>query len=113
VKRIDHMVCGVYCGQCPNGNGRMRIIAGELKRLVDTVGYDWMESDAKSFKFTEFRKGLEWFAQAQCQMCLGGGGAPCKNRKCAADKGLETCLPCTRYLTCELTNYEREVSLCN
>jgi len=74
-------ICGVYCGQCPSGNGRVKVIAGELKRLVDTVRYDWVGHVVKSFKFEEFRKGLEWFADAQCAMCLNGGGAPCENRK--------------------------------
>lgn len=69
-KNDRYGVCGVYCGQCPNGNGRVKMMAGELKRLVDTVRYDWMDSVIKSFRFKEFRKGLEWFANAQCPMCL-------------------------------------------
>jgi hypothetical protein len=80
----EYGICGVYCGQCPNGNGRVKMIAGELKRLVDTVGYDWVESTVKSFSFSEFRKGLEWFSRAQCPMCLNHGGAPCENKKCAS-----------------------------
>jgi hypothetical protein len=107
-KKYSYGICGVYCGQCPSGNGRVKIIAGELKRLVDTVGYDWVESDVKSFSFKEFRKGLEWFANAQCPMCLNGGGAPCKNRGCAKEKNLESCLLCTYYLDCENTVYHRD-----
>lgn len=104
-----HGVCGVYCGQCPNGNGRVRIMAGELKRLVDTVRYDWLEYAVKSFKFKEFRKGLEWFAGAQCPMCLNGGGPPaCETRKCASKKGVESCLLCEDFLTCKNTQYHRE-----
>lgn len=83
-------------------------MAGELKRLVDTARYDWMETEEKSFKFREFRKGLEWFASAQCPMCLNGCGAPCENRKCAPTKGLESCLLCDGYLACERTQYQRE-----
>ena len=101
-------ICGVYCGQCPSGNGRVKIIAGELKRLVDTVRYDWVDSAVGSFSFKEFRKGLEWFAGAQCPMCLNGRGAPCENRKCAAERKLESCLLCDSYLTCEHTAYQRE-----
>jgi len=107
-KNNRYGVCGVYCGQCPNGNGRVKMIAGELKRLVDTVRYDWMDSVVKSFRFKEFRKGLEWFANAQCPMCLNGGGAPCENRKCAKQKGLESCLLCDDYLACKHTEYHRE-----
>jgi len=107
-KEYSYGICGVYCGQCPNGNGRVKMIAGELKRLVDTVRYDWLEFAVKSFKFAEFRKGLEWFAQAQCAMCLNGGGAPCENRKCAAEKKLESCLLCDDYLSCKHTTYQRD-----
>jgi hypothetical protein len=101
-------MCGVYCGQCPNGNGRVKIIAGELKRLVDTVRFDWAGDVVKSFKFEEFRKGLEWFSNAQCPMCLNGGGAPCENRKCASEKKLKSCLLCDDYLTRKHTEYQRE-----
>jgi hypothetical protein len=109
-KKINpYGVCGVYCGQCPNGNGRVRVIAGELKRLVDTVRYDWMEHAIKSFKFKDFRKGLEWFASAQCPTCLKGGGPPvCETRKCASSKELDSCLLCDDYLTCKHTQYHRE-----
>jgi hypothetical protein len=101
-------ICGVYCGQCPNGNGRVKAIAGELKRLVDTVRYDWMDEAIKAFKFQEFRKGLEWFASAQCPMCLNSGGAPCGNRKCAQKKGFKSCLLCDEYMSCKNTEYHRE-----
>jgi len=82
--------------------------AGELKWLVDTVRYDWMDSVIKSVSFKEFRKGLEWFSQAQYPMCLHGGGAPCENRKCAAEKRLQSCLLCADYLACKHTEYQRE-----
>lgn len=83
-------------------------MAGELKRLVDTTRYDWVEDVVKSFSFDEFRKGLEWFSNSQCPMCLNGGGAPCENKKCAPKKNLESCLLCDEYLTCENTEYQRE-----
>jgi hypothetical protein len=107
-KNDEYGICGVYCGQCPNGNGRVKMIAGELKRLVDTVRYDWLNYAVKSFRFDEFRKGLEWFASAQCPMCLNGGGAPCENRKCASAKKLQSCLLCDDYLACKHTEYQRD-----
>lgn len=109
LEQYDYGICGIYCGQCPNGNGRVKFSAGELKRLVDTTRYDWMENAVKSFSFSEFRKGLEWFATAQCLKCLSGEGKPCKNRKCAEEKGLRSCLLCDEYLTCENTVYMRDV----
>ena len=110
-KNRQYGICGVYCGQCPSGNGRVKMMARELKRLVDTTRYDWVGSVVKSFKFEEFRKGLEWFADAQCPMCLNGGGAPCENKKCASEKKVESCLLCNDYLTCKNTEYQRVVSL--
>jgi hypothetical protein len=85
------------------------MMAGELKRLVDTVRYDWVSSSVKSFNYEEFRKGLEWFAtDSQCPMCLNGGGAPCPNRKCASDNKLESCLLCNDYAVCKNTEYQRD-----
>lgn len=109
LEQYDYGICGVYCGQCPNGNGRVKFAAGELKRLVDTTRYDWMDKVVKSFRFSEFRKGLEWFAGAQCPKCLAGGGAPCENRKCAGNRNLNSCLLCGEYLKCENTVYMRDV----
>jgi hypothetical protein len=82
-------------------------MAQELKRLVDTTRYNWVKDYVKSFSFDEFRKGLEWFSQAQCPMCLNGGGAPCENKKCAPEKKLQSCLQCEDYLTCKNTEYQR------
>lgn len=83
-------------------------MAGELKRLVDTVRYDWVQDAVQSFAFNVFRKGLEWFATAQCPMCLQGGGAPCANRPCAKEKTLESCLLCDEYPACKHAAYQRE-----
>lgn len=109
IKNDQYGICGVYCGQCPSGNGRVKMMAAELKRLVDTTRYNWVGDVVKSFSFGEFRKGLEWFSAAQCPMCLNGGGAPCENRKCASGKNLQSCLLCDAYLTCKNTEYQRDV----
>ena len=108
-KDRQYGICGIYCGQCPSGNGRVRFMAEELKRLVDTTRYEWVSQVVKSFSLDEFRKGLEWFSQAQCPMCLNGGGAPCENRKCAPAKKLQSCLQCDEYLTCKKTEYQMDV----
>lgn len=106
----DYGVCGVYCGQCPNGNGRVQFFAQELKRLVDTVRYDWMNDFVESFNFSNFRKGLEWFSSHKCPMCLNINveKAHCKNKRCAHNKKLNNCLQCHEYLTCKNTEYQRE-----
>jgi hypothetical protein len=83
-------------------------MAGELKRLVDTTRFEWMEDVEKSFRFIEFRRGLEWFSQKGCPGCHSVGGAPCKNRPCATEKKLRSCLLCGDYLTCKHTKYHCE-----
>jgi len=109
INNRQYGICGVYCGQCPNGNGRVKMITRELKRLVDTTRYNWVRDMVRSFSFDEFRKGLEWFSDSQCPMCLNGGGAPCENRKCVSRKNLQSCLLCSDYLTCTNTEYQRDV----
>jgi len=62
----------------------------------------------KSFSSDEFRKGLEWFSDTHCPMCLNRGRAPCENRKCASAKNLQSCLLCEEYPRCRHTEYQRE-----
>jgi transcription elongation factor Elf1 len=109
VDEFNYGICGVYCGQCPNGNGRVKYAAGELKRMVDTTRYGWVEDVVDSFSFKEFRKGLEWFSSYKCPSCLNIEEAHCKNWGCAKERGLESCLQCDEYLTCEHTEYMRDV----
>ncbi len=108
MEQHDFGICGVHCSQCPNGNGRVRYAAGELKRLIDTTRYDWLTEARPELGYTSFRRTLEWFAQAQCPGCQHGGGAPCPNRPCAKEKELRSCLECSTYLTCGKTNYVRD-----
>ena len=107
-KDYNYGICGVYCGQCPSGNGRVRFMAGELKRLVDTTRYEWSENEVNLFQFKEFRKGLEWFSSSQCPMCLNIENPWCKNRECASEKGIKSCLLCSDFLSCQDTDYQRE-----
>jgi hypothetical protein len=104
----DYGVCGVYCGQCPRGTGRVSHAAGELKRLIDVVRFEFLKNIPNiPFDFDNFRKGLEWFHQyGDCtcpgKACSFGYG------KCADKKGLDSCLECPEYLTCEQLTYIRE-----
>ena len=108
MEQKDHGTCGVHCSQCPSGNGRIRFTAAELKRLVDTTRYGWLEEARPDLRYSSFRRTLEWFSQAQCPGCQHGGGAPCPNRACAAEEKLRSCLECPKYLSCEKTVYVRD-----
>ena len=61
-------VCGVYCGQCASGNGRVRHFARELRRLTD-VYLNCMERVDMGFNWVEFRKGLDVISRWRCN-CL-------------------------------------------
>lgn len=104
----NYGICGVYCGQCPRGNGRVSLFAGELKRLIDIVRFEFLKDIPEiPFDFDNFRKGLGWFFQygdCKCpkEKCPFGYG------KCAQEKGLKSCLECQEYLTCEKMKYVRE-----
>jgi hypothetical protein len=101
-------MCGVYCGQCPRGNGRVSHAAGELKRLIDIVRFEFLKSIPEiPFDFDNFRKGLEWFHQyGDCtcarEECPFGYG------KCVRENNLDSCLECEEYLTCEKLEYIRD-----
>ncbi|MCK4314022.1 hypothetical protein KAW04_04580, partial [Candidatus Bathyarchaeota archaeon] len=71
----NYGICGVYCGQCPRGNGRVSLFAGELKRLIDIVRFEYLKNIPEiPFDFDNFRKGLEWFHQY--------GNCKCAEEKC-------------------------------
>lgn len=101
-------VFGVYCWQCSDGNVRVKFMTGELKRLIDTIGYKWLEDVVPTFTFTEFRKGLEWFAAHQCLSYHNIKQPNCRNIPCVKEHNLESCLLCDDYLTCEHTTYLRD-----
>jgi len=92
--------CGSFCGGCGMYKGRIiAMVAQEFKEL--TAGYaDWLPKAVNlDFNYDDFIKGLEYFSQENsscyCQeSCKQGGGAPCKIRPCAQEKGIEICYEC-------------------
>ncbi|MFW9996892.1 MAG: DUF3795 domain-containing protein [Candidatus Odinarchaeota archaeon] len=104
--RYAYGICGVYCGQCPSGNGRIKEFAGELKRMTADFGNDF--PDFKEFNFNEFQKGLEWFNRSPgCPTCLMIKEPWCKVLKCEKAQQLKSCLLCDEFLTCSNTEYQR------
>ena len=98
-------VCGVYCGQCASGNGRVALSAMELKRLTD-VYLTWMERVDMGFDWGEFRKGLNVISNWKCG-CLQAESCHMGNKECALERGLRSCLECEEYPSCERTEYQR------
>ena len=106
VKEYNYGVCGVYCGQCASGNGRLRLFALELKRLTD-VYLRWMENVDVGFDYSEFRKGLNVISNWRCN-CLDNEDCHVGNKQCAKEKGLRSCLECTEFPSCDTTEYQRK-----
>lgn len=98
-------VCGVYCGQCASGNGRISTHARELRRLTD-VYLTWMDQVDMGFDWKEFRKGLKVISDHKCG-CLQAESCHVGNRECAFGRGLRSCLECEEYPACERTEYQR------
>ncbi|MFB0543674.1 MAG: DUF3795 domain-containing protein [Candidatus Bathyarchaeia archaeon] len=100
-------VCGVFCEQCPTGNGRIKELARELKRL--TADFISTFPDFKGFNFSEFTKGLDYFLQSYgCPTCLNVEEPWCEVLKCEKAKELKNCLLCGEYLECPRTEYHRD-----
>lgn len=95
--------CGTYCGGCEMYQGRIiAMVAQEFQEL--TAGYaNWLPKAIQlDFNYDDFIKGLEYFSQANsscyCQEpCKQSGGAPCKIRPCAKEKGIEICFECKNF----------------
>jgi len=100
-------VCGVFCEQCPAGNGKIKELAGELKRLTADFISDF--PGCKEFNFSEFTKGLVFFHQSYgCPTCLNIKEPWCEVLKCEKAKELKSCLLCDEYLKCPRTEYHRD-----
>jgi hypothetical protein len=104
IKRQENLIgfCGAYCGECGMYRGRIYArIAKDFLEILRASDYaDWLPNVMKlDFSFEDLLKGLEYFSKKDagcyCQEpCKNGGGAPCKNRPCAGEKGVEICYEC-------------------
>ncbi|MCK4251669.1 DUF3795 domain-containing protein [candidate division WOR-3 bacterium] len=96
--------CGGFCGQCGMYKGRIYAkVAQEFLEIVKAGYSDWLPKFVKlDFNFNEFLKGVEYFSKKEtgpyCQKpCKEGGGAPCKIRPCAKERGIEICFECKEF----------------
>ncbi|MDH5684027.1 MAG: DUF3795 domain-containing protein [candidate division WOR-3 bacterium] len=100
--------CGAFCGDCGMYKGRIyAMVAQELLEIIKSAGYsDWLPKAVQlDFNYDDFIKGLEYFSQENsscyCQEpCKQGGGAPCKIKSCAKERGIEICYECKDF-ACE------------
>ena len=108
-KDLPYGVCGVYCGQCPTGNGRVNALAEELLKVTTGLTSDTPDYEIKDFDVKEFRKGLEYFHKSYgCPTCLNIEEPWCEVLRCEKAKELGSCLLCDDFTNCSNTEYHRD-----
>jgi hypothetical protein len=72
-----------------------------LSEIADTHGFQyWMPGAVKDFDYTEFRKGLAFFSDAESWLicrgsCKDGDGRPdCPMRNCCREREIDICFDC-------------------
>jgi hypothetical protein len=98
--------CGAYCGLCARYHGytAFREAISMVSEIADAHGFQyWMPGAVKDFDYTEFRKGLAFFSDAESWLvcrncCKGGDGRPdCPMRNCCQERGLDICFACSDF----------------
>jgi hypothetical protein len=98
--------CGTYCGLCARYHGytAFRKAVSMVSEIVDAHGFQyWMPTAVKDFNYTEFRKGLTFFSDAESWLvcrgsCKSGDGRPdCPMRDCCREKKINICFDCTAF----------------
>ena len=99
--------CGVSCEMCPNGNGRVKELARELRRLTSDFFKDFPE-DYGEFDWGEYRKGLDYFINSYgCPTCKEIKEPWCEVLKCEKVREKGSCLLCDEFPECPRTEYQR------
>jgi len=99
--------CGLYCADCYACNGRIALLAEELRALLQqynfaavsqVVPFDGLQHYAQADAF------LEALSFMRCEKtCRGGGGNPaCEIRQCCGEKGFAGCWECGTMEECGL-----------
>jgi len=94
--------CGDYCGGCGQYNGVIITTAKQMREFADLYGFAFRSKEA--FDFSQFLRGLEWFAEnAKCPGCKQGGGpAWCEVKQCCSERGVRICFECKDFPCSEI-----------
>ena len=99
--------CGVSCEMCPAGNGRVKELASELKRLTSDFFKDFPKGHGE-FDWGEYRKGLDYFIESYgCPTCREIKEPWCEVLKCEKVREKGSCLLCDEFPECPRTEYQR------
>jgi hypothetical protein len=109
--------CGAYCGHCARYHGYtvFREAVSTVREIADAHGFQhWMPGAVKDFDYTEFRKGMAFFSNAESWLvcrgsCKNGDGRhDCPMRNCCRERGIDICFDCTNF-PCEKTTRNEEI----
>jgi hypothetical protein len=101
--------CGIYCGDCFIGQGKVADLARDLRKELRKYRVDKMaETFAETPFFAVFKDYPQCYdvlgalVRLRCHKgCREGGGPPfCKIRKCCLKKGIEGCWECEEFESC-------------
>lgn len=98
--------CGGFCGTCARSPSytAFREAAALLAELIDAHGFHhWMPDTVTEFKYNEFRKGLDFFADPDSWLvCKNAckeskGGPPFCVRECGRQHKVDICFECSEF----------------
>lgn len=97
--------CGITCGTCDLGSGKVAEYAKKTKELINGVGIkEWSPAvpGGAELDWEATEKTLDWMTKyAFCAGCEKGGGPPdCAIRICANEKGFKLCNECDELEGC-------------
>jgi hypothetical protein len=101
--------CGIYCGDCFIGQGKVADLARDLRKELRAYRFDKMAvSFSEVPRFAVLKDYPQCYAvlgelvKLRCRKsCRAGGGPPfCEMRKCCLKKGIEGCWECKEFETC-------------
>lgn len=105
--QYNYGVCGVFCEQCPTGNGLINRLAKDLRRITSDFANDF--PDFEGFNLKEFDRGLEYFGEEYgCPGCRNLTEAWCDVKRCEKAEAAESCLLCEAFRECPNTEYQRD-----
>jgi hypothetical protein len=108
--------CGIYCGDCFIGQGKVADFARDLRKELRAYRFDKMaESFSRVPRFAVLKDYPQCYAvlgelvKLRCnRSCRDDGGPPfCEMRKCCRKKGIEGCWECEEFEKCVKLDFLR------
>ncbi len=97
--------CGLYCGDCPFGQGTIPDLARDLRKELRACRFDKIAADIPFKEFQDYGKCYEVLGamvKLRCGGCRTGSRSKfCKVAECARRKNLSGCWECGDFSGCK------------